>query len=191
MRQIHATVPLPSGAKAEYNAVDTAEGLVQQALNSRKIGQRTIPAELLQRTDFGRQMFTWSALYADRSLHLQYPEVFFYRTLTDSEFVPPTSEIVSVDRLDKEQVVEFTLYPIAITRKICPYFSRDIRTVINLQKGERLQTNWCTDYNANSQELLRRQVVGIRRGDNLVLTVFSPTGGITIATTEDVSFDGE
>lgn len=180
----------------------TSEDLVQatkQNLFEKVRSWKTTPgaATFMDATDVNQLSFTWEALYQDGTTIRQFDDINFIRALQDEDFVPPQDQIVSTDRLDKKQVVEFLLYPIAFTRKRCPWYENVYRVILRPEQGERIICKWLTDFEPNSGYKVRRHVLGIAHVDaeenptNKVFLVLSPSGAVTITASEDVSFEGE
>lgn len=147
---------------------------------------------LLASTYDGRMLFIWEAKYDTGELVRQFDEVVFTRALTDENYMPPDDTRISVDSLDKSKVVQFSLYPVAMTRKLAPWFSQPV--VVNLQpsKGEKLVNFWVVDEQFNPRRKMYRTVVGIEVcGENKILTVICPSGKIVVTRSEDLSFEGE
>ena len=148
-------------------------------------------------TDDGRYLFAWEATYKDRKIVRQFEDVAFTRAMTDEEYIPSDAPMLSVDALDKEQVVQFSLAPLAFTRKHCSWFQKPIIVQARPDKGEFFKAYWLTDQTPRTGYALRRHVVGIRHlskdatEELHVLTVISPSGQITICASDDFSFEGE
>jgi len=172
----------------------TAEELVAQAELHRK--QETEHwyiddgDKVMNDTDGGRMLYAWKAIYEDGTCARQYDEITFMRALNDALYVPPIDRIISISTVDQDRVRELILYPIAYALRHCPRAST-VRVVVNPKKGEKLLVYWCTDVNVTTGHTIRRQVVGIERDGQKLLFVLSPSGTMTLATNDDVSFDGE
>ena len=147
---------------------------------------------LLQATDGGRTLYAWEAFHSDGSIVRQYDEITFFRALSDSSFAPPIDRIISISKIYPEKLKEFFLWPTAFALNNSPKLSKvPIRLVINPAKGEKLICQWCTDINITTGGELRRQVVGIEKDGHKVMFVISPSGVMTMATNDDISFEGE
>lgn len=142
-------------------------------------------------TDYGRTMFVWQAKYADGTTIRQYDEINFMRAIGDPNFIPSIDHIISNREADPERVVEFKLFPIAYVRTRCPWFAHSYRLVIRPEKGERYIFHWCVDHNTTTGQTIKRQVIGIENSGQSTYFVISPSGAMTIAQTEDLSFEGE
>jgi hypothetical protein len=147
--------------------------------------------DLLASTHEGRAMFLWEAKYDSGETVRQFEEVVFTRAITDYSYVPPEETRISVDSLDKSKIVQFSLYPTAITRILAPWFSQPIVVNIHPESGERLVNFWVVDEQHNPDRKLYRTVVGIETGDSKILTVICPSGKIVVTKNEDLSYEGE
>ena len=151
--------------------------------------------EFMSQTDGGQWNFIWEARYNDGRVVRQFGEIEFHRAMTDETYVPPESLRISVDSLDRERVSQFILWPIALTRKHCPWFQRPIVAVLKPEQGKFFLNHWLTDYTPKTGYRLRRHVIGIRQvvGSEEIhsLVVVSPDGQITIAPDENISYEGE
>ena len=146
----------------------------------------------LDATNRNQLAFTWEGCYQDGTIFRQYDDVTFLRALRDSQFVPSVDQITSTEILDKARVVEYNLYPIAFTRKFCPWYQSPYRLVIHPEKGERLVACWLTDFRREDGFRVRRHLAGIKYEDGRkLLLILSPSGSMVLAGTENISFDGE
>lgn len=180
----------------------TSEQLVRESLNTTQLVtllwyQTSAGKEYLAATNNGQLSFVWEAVYDDGTLYHQYDEITFLRCLKDSSFNPPSEDIVSTERLDKKRVVKFSLIPTAFTSLHCPWFQRPYSVVLRPHLGERLLAYWSTDWRPQTNYTLRRQVIGIQKVNpdeievTRVIFVISPSGLMTMATNDNVSFETE
>lgn len=180
----------------------TQEQLIVQKLDAIKAHitdwNRSGDAEfVLSKTNRGQQAFTWEARYKDGSRFFQYPEISFFRTLGDVDYIPPVDEIISTDVLDKKQTVEYTLHPTAFIRSKLPWYIRPFIVIIKPEKNERLLAFWEVDYIPRTGVRLYRNVFGVSSVDgeekelSRSLFVLSLSGAMVMANSTDVSFEGE
>lgn len=145
----------------------------------------------MQATAGGLLMFVWEAEYDDGRVVRQFDDVNFLRAMTDADFVPPEDLRLSVDTLEKEHVSQFTLLPIAMTRKRTPWFQQPIGVLLDLPRGDRFVNYWLTDFTPRTGYTIRRNVVGIQRNGATLLTIISPSGRISVCSNDNHSFEGE
>lgn len=149
----------------------------------------------MARTNGGQTMFVWEAVYRSGMVVRQFPEIEFNQAINNRDYTPPDSERVSVNVLDKQQIVKFILYPTAVTRFQAPWFQRPISVELRPGKGEYFENYWLTDKTPATGYELRRHAIGMRKVVDGVefrsLTVISPSGKITICADDNVSYEGE
>jgi hypothetical protein len=145
----------------------------------------------MQATAGGLLMFVWEARYDDDRIVRQFDDVNWSRAMADADFVPSEDLRLSVDALEKEHVSQFTLFPIAMTRKRIPWFQQSLEVHLDLPRGDRFVSYWLTDYTPRTGYTMRRTVIGIERDGIKLLTVISPSGKISVCSTDNISFEGE
>ncbi len=151
---------------------------------------------VLSATDRGRLLFAWEATYRTGETVRQYDDVTFVRAMTDDQFVMPEATRISVDSLNKAEIVQFGLYPTALTRRVAPWFSQPFIIKPQLTLGEQFVQYWLVDEQMNSQTRARvkfyRHVLGIQMKDgNKVLTVICPSGKVIVTSDDNTSYEGE
>jgi len=150
----------------------------------------------LNATNGGQLMFVWEASMRDGSVVRMYEDLAFERALKDPTYVPPEDTRRSVDILDREKVVRFELYPIALTKKVHPHLV-PFGVTVDPDNGDRFVSHWLTDHVPKSGISLRRTVIGFERlnpkvgEDRFNLTVVCPSGKVVMTHTEDMSYEGE
>lgn len=147
----------------------------------------------MAKTNGGQNMFLWEAVLIDGRIIRQYPEIEFNRIMNDADYIANDQERRSVVSLGPEKfnVVSFRLYPTALTRQGAPWFLRPISVELRPKQGEFFESYWLTDRTPATGYILRRHVIGMRKGDQVSLTVISPSGKITICSDDNVSYEGE
>jgi hypothetical protein len=153
---------------------------------------------VLQVTDDGMFLFVWRAVLRSGLEVNQFQPIELSRALSDEQYVPPGELRISSSELPKEEVESFSLYPIAVTRKYCPWFQKPIVVKLDLEAGDRFISHWLVTHTLGYHTAagvmdfrLRRHVVGIERDGVYFSTVISPSGLITIVTDENQSYEGE
>lgn len=150
----------------------------------------------LNATNAGQLMFMWEAVHRDGSITRMYEDLAFERALKDDTFVPDINLRRTVESLDRNDVREFRIIPIALTRKLrpmVPTFAIDI----DLENDARFVSFWETDHVPKDDTYLRRTVIGIeqlspKKGQNrFEYLVVSPSGKVMRTPTLDTSFEGE
>jgi hypothetical protein len=148
---------------------------------------------LLNATSAGRFAFLWKVTLDDGTVVTQFPAEVFDRYLTEPIAIVDENR-TSVDRLDVRKVKELVLIPSAIGRTLAPWLS-PVRLVVDLEAGEKFISFWSVDREMISGFEIARHVVGISKPLNgnqaKFFVVVSPSGNITVATKEDLSFEGE
>jgi len=146
---------------------------------------------ILKATGDGMLLFTWKAVLRSGLEVAQFQFIEFLRALKDEQYVPPIGERISASELPKEEVSAFVLFPIAMTRKYCPWFQKPIVVTLDLEAGDRFIAHWLVDHTPKTDYKIHRHVVGIERDGVKFSTVISPSGLITIVTNENQSYEGE
>lgn len=146
---------------------------------------------VLGKTDGGKLLFVWEALYNDGKPACQFEEHIMTRALKDSNFVPDLNLAISTSSLDRERVMKFSLIPTAFAKHHTT-FQNVIECRIRLELGERFIANWLTDHNASLGLKISRHVIGVetKSGDKF-LTIVSPSGKVISSTTVHMSYEGE
>lgn len=157
--------------------------------------------DLLAHTNGGESFWLWAAEYDDGTVISQFDTDTMNQMLLDPLTVPSVNLGKSVNVLDVSRVKELILYPSAHARSVCSWLS-PIRLVVNLKKGEkfisfRLQSRTVILNGTQEIGALRicRFVVGIVQHINgaavKTFTIISPSGLVTVASSDDQSYEGE
>jgi hypothetical protein len=148
-------------------------------------------AFVLGKTDGGKLLFVWEALYNDGKPACQFEEHVMMRAVKDASFVPDLNLAISTSSLDRERVMRFSLIPTAFAKQHTPLQSI-IECRIRLDLGERFIAHWLTDDNATLKMKISRHIIGVetKTGDKF-LTIVSPSGKITLSSTVHISYEGE
>lgn len=146
---------------------------------------------VLGKTDGGKLLFVWEALYNDGKPACQFEEHIMTRALKDSNFVPDLNLAISTSSLDRERVVKFSLMPTAFAKEHTPLQSI-IECRIRLDLGERFIAHWLTDDNATLRMKISRHVIGFEdKSGSKFLTIVSPSGKLTLSSSVHLSYEGE
>lgn len=147
--------------------------------------------KLLDSTQNGRTLFIWEAA-VDGIVLKQFDDHIWMRALRDISFVPKLELGYSTDILKGKRVESFLLLPTAFTRNAVPWFNNAFHVYLRPDKGEKLVAHWLVDVVQPIGVEVARYVLGIENasGDK-ILTVISPSGKVTLSSTEDVSYEGE
>jgi hypothetical protein len=149
--------------------------------------------ELLNKTEKGRFVYIWKAFYDDGTIVRQFPEEQFDKYL--NELIPISdADRVPVDKLDVRKVKELVLIPTGICRTYAPWLN-PVRLVVDIEAGEKFISFWCVDRDMFSGREIARHVVGISKPVNgsqaKFFVTISPSGNVTVATNENLSYEGE
>jgi hypothetical protein len=159
--------------------------------------------EFLAISNGGESAYMWIAEYVDGTQHSQFPPEQFDKFQKDSSCMPSISLGKSVGKLDVAQVKELILVPTAHARAFLPWLT-PVRLVVQPDKGEKfISYRLCdmstiirsTDGKAVGSARVTRYVVGISQYANgaqvKTFVVLSPSGLVTVTSTEDMSYEGE
>lgn len=148
--------------------------------------------KVLQETEHGKLLFVWQALYDDGGVVDQFEPHIMMRVVKDSSFIPSLELAISTSVLDRERVRKFTLLPTAYAKVFTPWFKDSIECNIRLDQGEKFIANWLTDDNVTLGIKISRTVIGVEtKSGEKFFTILSPSGRVTLATTTNVSYEGE
>jgi len=157
--------------------------------------------DYLSMTNGGETMFLWAAEYNDGTVMTQFPLELFNKFQQDPDAVPALGLGISVSKLDVSKVKEFFLLPTAHAKKVLPWLT-PYRLVINLAKGEKFISYRLCDRSTIMNQTgplstgkICRHVLGVSQYVNgaqaKTFTVISPSGLITLTSSEDISYEGE
>ena len=149
--------------------------------------------KVLSRTEDGKLLFAWRALYDDGNPIYQFEEHIMLHMMNDGDFIPDISLALSTNHLDRERVCLFSLLPNAFAKIHTPWFNAPMDCFVHLNEGERIIANWLTDVSPTSGIRISRSVVGIEdiKTGRKFMTVISPSGKVTLSSTTNVSYEGE
>lgn len=158
--------------------------------------------DYLSLTNGGESAFIWTAEYSDGTMISQFPTDLFTKFQTDPKSVPSVSLGMSVSKLDVSKVKEFFLIPTAHAKQSLPWLM-PYRLIIRLDKGEKFISYRLCDLKmlmtpqgtTGVPVRICRHVLGLSQHVNGAQTktfvVLSPSGIVTITSSEDVSYEGE
>lgn len=153
---------------------------------------------LMDSTDSGRLMFIWEAKLSDGSVIRQFEDHTWDLLLSNPTVAIPSHLRLSTDIIPRDKVVQFTLVPIALTKKYCPWFDQEgfvFSRPIDPEQ-EDLLAYWLVDDHVSEGPgipQLARQVVGVlnRLTNKRELQIISPSGAVMTADNDNQSYEGE
>lgn len=154
---------------------------------------------LLGSTDDGRLMFTWVAKLDDGGEIRQFEDHIWDLIMSNPDIPVPSSIKLSTDVIPRDKVVQFTIFPIAMAKRSCPWFNQEglcFNQFVDPAKEE-LLAYWLVDHHVVGGpgiSYIARQVLGVRNRETgkRNLTVICPTGCIhSNLDNDDQSYEGE
>lgn len=154
---------------------------------------------LLASTDAGRLMFIWEARLSDGGIIRQFEDHTWELLMSNSLMFPPTDLKLSTDIIPRDKVIQFTLFPTALTKASCPWFNQEglcFNQFVDPLKEE-LLAYWLVDHHilgGPGTPHIVRQVLGVRNRETheRKLTVICPSGIVVESLpNDDQSYEGE
>jgi hypothetical protein len=144
-------------------------------------------------------MFTWCAKLSDGAELRQFEDHIWDLLMSNPDIPIPHGLNISTDSIPRDKVVQFTIFPIALTKRICPWFSQEglcYNQFVDPDKEDLLAYWLVDDYIIGGPGVshIARQVLGVRDRETgkRNLTVVSPTGVIWgDLDKDDLSFEEE